>query len=157
MFQMGATAVTFWFFEERVIELSTDANGAEAFERFIESFGPVAGPTFRKQMALTHYMEGLAAALIVIGMFLFGNFRAGHLFAAIGCAGFSGVFKVVVDIVSAYPQITNGNEAMVEHAPQGIMIFAGWAVANLVAFFLSNKPFFQSQDNCNKADDAKEE
>jgi hypothetical protein len=59
-------------------------------------------PSFRKQMALMHYMEALSAGLIVVGMFLFGNFRIGHLFAAIGCAARAIVSKMVVDTISSY-------------------------------------------------------
>ena len=139
------------------MELSNEAAGVEAFGRFLDEFGPTAGPSFRKQLALMHYMEALAAGLIVVGMFLFGNFRIGHLFAAIGCAAFYSVSKTVVDTVRSYPQTQNGNEAMVEHADQGILIFAGLAAANFVAFALSQKPFFPSPEDCEKKQDKKQE
>ena len=156
MFQLGSTAVLMWFFEDRVMEFSTDQAGMDAYGRFIEEFGPSVGPTFRKQMALMHYMEAVAAGLIVVGMFLFGNFRIGHLFAAIGCAAIAIVSQTVVDTFLSYPQIT-GNEAMVEQAPQGIMIFAGMGVANLLSFLLSDKPFFPSPQDCDKEDTKKQE
>ena len=146
MLQMTATAVIFAFMEDRVIEFSNEAAGVEAFGRFLEEFG-ASSSSFRKQMALMHYWEALVAALIVIGMFLFGNYRLGHLFAAVGCAGFAVTSQILVNTVGSMPQI-QGNEAMIEHSAQGIMMFAVLAAANFVAFLLSKKPFFPSVDDC---------
>ena len=146
MFQIGATAFIFTLLEDRVMEFSTDAAGLAAFERFLAEFEPYQD-TYRKQLSLMHTMEGLAAWLIVIGMFLFGNFRAGHLFAAMSCALFYWASKIVVDTIQSYPQI-QGNEAMTKDAPQGILIFAGLAVLNSIAFLASTKPFFPSTEDC---------
>lgn len=137
------------------MEFSTDAAGLAAFENFLKAFDS-HGPTFRQQLALMHYMQGLAAGIIVVGMFLLGNYRIGHLFAAIGCAAFASVSKTVVDTIRSYPQIS-GNEAMLEHAPQGIIVFAGLAAANFVPFLFSNKPFFPSPGDCDKGQDKKQE
>jgi hypothetical protein len=46
---------------------------------------------------------------------------------------------------------------MVENAPLGIIMFAGLAAANSVAFLLSNKPFFPSPGDCDKGQDKKQE
>ena len=146
MLQMTATAVIFAFMEDRVIEFSNEPAGVEAFERFLKEFGASA-PSFRQQMALMHYWEALVAALIVFGMFLFGNYRLGHLFASVGCAGFAMTSVAMINTIRSMPQIT-GNEAMVERSSQGIAMFAVLAASNFVAFLLSSKPLFPSADEC---------
>ena len=154
MLQMGATAVIMCFFEDSVMKMANDDDGLAAYERFINEFGPDNDATresFRKQLALMHYMEGFVCGIIVIGMFLFGNYRIGHLYGAIGCAGFASVNKTVINMISTYPQI-NGNEAMIKNK-DGINMFIILAVANFVAFVLSNKSFFPTSEDCNNDND----
>ena len=152
MLQMASTSIVFYFMEDRVMEFSTDRTGLDAFGRFLDEFDDDDDRnTFRKQLALMHYMEGLAAFIIVIGMFLLGNYRVGHLFAATSCGAFYGVSMTVVDTVRSYPQVTlAGNDAFLQHAPQGILIFAVLSLSNFVAFALSDKPFFPSPEDCAK-------
>lgn len=149
MLQFGMTAVVMWFMEDRVIEFSTKPpDGMEAFGRFLDAFGD-AGPSFRKQMALLHYMNAFYSVLVVFGMFVLGNFRMGHLFAAVGSVGFAYVSTIVAETVGSYPQMV-GNEAIVKQAPQGIMVFYCFAAANFVAFLLSKKSLFPTAEDCER-------